>query len=165
MAIGRLLRHVFAASAQHLYPEASLQRIAVAIAEGERSHRGEVCFAVEAALSPRAVLAGQDARARALAVFAQLRVWDTAANNGVLVYLLLTDHRIEIVADRGLDGRVSAAQWRGVCQLLEERLRAGEAEAAVLQGVAAVAALLAAHFPRIAGDADSNELPDLPHVF
>jgi uncharacterized membrane protein len=161
----RLLKHLFAPSAARLFPADVLQRIAAAVAAGEARHRGEICFAVEAALPARAVLAGHAARDRAREAFAQLRVWDTVANNGVLLYLLLADHRIEIVADRGLDALVSAAQWRGVCQLMEERLRAGEAEAAVLEGVAAVSDLLAEHFPRAPGAADENELPDLPRVF
>jgi len=163
--VARVLKHLFAPSAARLFPAEVLQRIAAAVVAGESRHRGEVCFAVEAALPAHAVLAGHDARDRARDAFARLRVWDTAANNGVLLYLLLADHRIEIVADRGLDALVSAEQWRGVCQLMEERLRAGEAEAAVLQGVAAVSDLLAEHFPRGPDLADANELPDLPHVF
>jgi len=107
---------------------------------------------------------GMTARDRALGVFAQLRVWDTHANNGVLVYLLLADHRIEIVADRGLDTLVSAEQWRGVCQVMEERLAAGEPEVAAIAGVAAISDLLAGHFPRAAGAADDNELPDSPRI-
>ena len=158
----RLLRHLFARPARATFPETSLQRISAAVAEGELRHRGEVCFAVEAALELPALWAGRDARARAHEVFAQLRVWDTAANNGVLVYLLLADHRI--VADRGLDGRVSDEQWRGVCQLMEERLRSGDAEDAAVAGIAAVSDLLAEHFPRVAEDVDHNELPDLPHL-
>ncbi len=164
MSLTRLLRHLFARSAHGLYPADSLQRIAEAIAEGENRHRGEVCFAVESALPAREALAGRDARQRAGEVFGQLGVWDTAANNGVLVYLLLADHRIEIVADRGLEGRVSAEQWRGICQMMEERLKAGEPEAAAVRAVAAVSDLLAEHFPRAAGDADRNELPDLPRI-
>lgn len=160
----RLLRHLFARSAHGLYPQESLQRVAEAIAQGERGHRGEVCFAVESALPPLAVLRSRDARERAEDVFAQLRVWDTQANNGVLVYLLLADHRIEIVADRGLDVLVSAEQWRGICLLMEERLKAGEAEAAAVRGVTAVSDLLAEHFPRAPGDVDRNELPDLPRI-
>ena len=162
--IGRLLRHLFAPSSARLFPPGALRRIADAVAAGEARHSGEVCFAVESALPLRAVLAGEQARPHAEATFARLRVWDTAANNGVLLYLLLADHRIEIVADRGLADRVSAEQWRGVCQLMEERLRAGEPEAAALEGVAAASALVERHFPRAAGDADANELPDLPHL-
>lgn len=160
----RLLRHLFARPTRATFPAAELQRISAAVAEGELRHRGEVCFAVEAALELPALWARCDARTRAHQVFAQLRVWDTQANNGVLLYLLLADHRIEIVADRGLHGLVSDAQWRGVCQLMEERMRAGEAVGAAVAGVAAVSDLLAQHFPRVAGETDHNELSDAPHV-
>ena len=145
----RLLKHLFAhAGRGACSPADCLQRIAAAIAASEARHTGEVRFAVESALHPRAVLAGMQARDRAHEVFAQLRVWDTRANNGVLLYLLLADHRIEIVADRGFDGLVSAEQWRGACLLIEERLKAGEPEAAVLRGVEALSAAGRAHFPR-----------------
>lgn len=162
--IGRLFRHLFAPSAARLFREESLQRIAEAVARGEATHTGETCFAVESALPLRAVFAGVDARQRAEEAFSRLRVWDTAANNGVLVYLLLADHRIEIVADRGFRGRVSDAQWHGVCQLMEERLRAGDPEAAAVQGIEAASRLVAAHFPRVDDVPDENELPDLPHL-
>lgn len=160
----RLLKHLFARSARRLFPEARLQRIAEAIARDELRHRGEVCFAVESALDWRTVRAGRQARDRAVEVFSRLRVWDTAENNGVLIYLQLADRCIEILADRGLAGRVSDEQWRGVCQLMEERLRAGDAEAAALEGVAAAGELLAAHFPRIDGNEYRNELPDRPQL-
>lgn len=160
----RLLRHLFAPSSRRRFPADALQRITRAIVDGERRHRGEVCFAVEAGLPAAMVWRGVDARDRAADVFARLRVWDTEANNGVLLYLLLADHRIEIVADRGFDGRVSDAQWRGVCQLIETRLKAGEHEAAVVAGIEALSELVARHFPRAEGDADVNELPDDPHL-
>ena len=107
------------------------------------------------------------ARDRAHDAFGRLRLWDTAANNGVLVYLLLADHRIEIVADRGLSGLVSDAQWRGVCQLMEERLRAGghanESMAdGVVAGIEAAGDLLAEHFPQDPGGVDEDELPNQP---
>lgn len=162
--IRRLARHLFARSAARLFPADSLQRIAEAVARGEATHTGETCFAVESALPLRAVFAGATARDRAIDAFSRLRVWDTAANNGVLLYLLLADHRIEIVADRGLQGLVSEAQWRGVCQRMEDRLRAGEPEAAAVQGIEAAARLIAGHFPRTGCMVDQNELPDLPHL-
>jgi len=158
----RLFAHLFTGDAQGRFPEADMQRIAAAIADGEARHRGEVCFAVEGALDWRDVLRGVQACTRALDAFAQLRVWDTAANNGVLVYLLLADHRIEIVADRGLRGRVGDEQWRGVCLLMEERLRAGEYTDAVVDAIAAASALLAAHFPQAPGGMDEDELPNAP---
>ena len=160
----RWLRHLFATSARRMFPEAGLQRIAEAIARDEARHRGEVCFAVESALDTGALWRGEDARDRAVSAFAALNVWDTAENSGILINLLLADRRIQILADRGLDGRVSDEQWRGVCLLMEERLRAGDAEGAVLQGVAAAGDLLAAHFPRIDGREDRNERPDLPQI-
>jgi len=160
--IARALQHLFAGSARGSYPVDSLHRIAAAIAEGEATHQGQVCFAVESSLPIGAVLAGHDARWRAGEVFARLRVWDTEANNGVLVYLLLADHRIEIVADRGVAARVDAAQWREICARMERRLREGEAEKAAVEAVTAVSALLAAHFP--GGGERRNELPDLPRI-
>ncbi len=161
----RWLRHLFADSARRLFPAPVLQRIAEAIARDESRHRGEVCFAAESALSWRRLWRGLKADGRAAEVFVQLGVWNTAENNGVLIYLLLADHRIEIRADRGLDGRVSAEQWRGVCLLMEERLRAGDAEAAVLRGVEAIGDVLTEHFPKRADDtSDRNELSDMPQL-
>lgn len=160
----RWLRHLFAPSARRMFPEAGLSRIAEAIARDEARHRGEVCFAVESAFDTRALWRGEDARDRAGSAFAALNVWDTAENSGILIYLLLADRRIEILADRGFDGRVSDEQWRGVCLLMEARLGAGDAVDAVLQGVAAAGDLLAAHFPRIDGREDRNERSDLPRV-
>lgn len=160
----RPLKHLFARSARRLFPEDRLQHIAESIARDEARHRGEVCFAVESALDWRAVLAGQQARDRAGEVFSQLRVWDTAENNGILIYLLLADRRIEILADRGLDGCVSGEQWRGVCLRMEERMAAGDPEAAVMEGVTAAGDLLARHFPRPDGHEDRNELSDRPQI-
>jgi uncharacterized membrane protein len=162
MVMRRLLSHLFAKDAATRFPAHAMERIAAAIAEGETRHRGEVCFAVEGALPIRELMRGTAARERAEDAFARLRVWDTAGNNGVLLYLLLADHRIEIVADRGLAGRVSAEQWRGVCQLMEERLRAGEHADAVVAGVSAASDLLALHSPQAPGAAGEDELPNAP---
>ena len=160
----RLLRHLFASSSRRLFPEASLQRITQAIAAGERLHRGEGMFAVEASLSPAAVLAGLTPRERAHEVFARLRTWDTEANNGVLIYLLLADYRVEIVADRGLTGRVDDAEWSRVCRLIEQEMRAGHPEQAVIEGIRAVSELLAVHWPQSDADPDEDELPNRPHL-
>lgn len=160
--LSRLWSHLFAGGAHHRFPPQAMERIAQAIAVSESCHSGEICFAVESALHWRDVLRGVQAREEAVDAFARLRVWDTAANNGVLIYLLLADQRIEIVADRGLHGWVSEEQWRGVCQLMEERLRAGEHADAVVAGVEAVGDLLAAHFPRDPGSVDVDELPNQP---
>ncbi|MGJ7903683.1 TPM domain-containing protein [Lysobacter sp. 1R34A] len=159
----RWLRHLCAPSARRLFPEAALQRIAEAIAASEARHHGQVCFAVEERLSLRQLAAGVDARAAAQAAFAQLRVWDTAGNSGVLLYLLLADHRIEIVADRGYAARVGPERWQAVCDGIQQALSAGAAEAAVLGGIAALSDIVAEHFPRERGaPGDGNELPDRP---
>ena len=158
----RLFTHLFAADARGRFPPATMERIAAAIDIGETCHTGELCFAVETSLHWRDVLRGVQVRARAEDAFARLRVWDTAANNGVLIYLLLADQRIEIVADRGLAPFVSTELWRGVCLLMEERLRAGEHADAVVAGIEAPGDLLATHFPQEPGAPDEDELPDQP---
>lgn len=161
---GRMWRHAFARPARSLFPADSLQRIANVIRASELRHRGEIVFALEADIPLGAVWRGVSPRDRALHAFSNLRVWNTAANNGVLIYLQLADRRIEIVADRGFDGLVSAEQWRGICQLMEERLAAGEPEAAVGEGIDAITGVLEAHFPQRPGEVDEDELPDAPVI-
>lgn len=143
------------------FPAALLDGITAAIAAGERGHRGEVRFAIESRLHPLAVLEGWDAPARARQVFAQLRVWDTEHNTGVLIYLLLAERRIEIVADRGIAARVTTVQWETICARMRDSYARGQWRAGSLQGIAAVHALLAEHFPDDGG-ANPDELPDRP---
>ncbi len=161
----RWLRHLFSTSAQRAFPPERLQHIAQAIADGERLHSGQVMFAIEPDLPLAALWKKVTPRERAEHAFALLKTWDTHANNGVLIYLLLADHAIEIVADRGLSACVDAAQWQQVCERMRDRLRGGEHEAAVLAAVADVSALLAQHFPPVPGAARPNELPDRPQWF
>jgi uncharacterized membrane protein len=131
-----------------------------AVARSEATHRGEIRFAVEDALDGAALFAGQSARERALEVFSLLRVWDTEENNGVLIYLLVGDHDIEIVADRGINAKVTAAEWEGICRTMEAGLRRGEFGPAVVAGIEEISRLLARHYPPRQGD--RNELPDKP---
>ena len=159
----RFLKHLFAPSARALFPTSCLEEITRAIATAERGHRGEICFAVEASLPARAVLGGLDAATRARQVFGELNVWDTELNSGVLVYLLLADHRIEIVADRGYHGRVDEAQWRQACDTIAAGLREGQPKAGVLRAIDLVSAQMQRHFPRGEGEHDKDELPNRPH--
>lgn len=159
----RFLKHLFAPSARKLFPAECLEEITRAIATAERRHHGEICFAVEASLPARAVLAGVDPATRARQVFGELGVWDTELNSGVLVYLLLADHRIEIVADRGYRGRVDDAQWRGACDAIAAGLREGEPKAGLLRAVEMISAHMERHFPRTEGVHDEDELPNRPH--
>jgi uncharacterized membrane protein len=162
----RLLRHAFARRGQlrEAFPPATLDAVERAIADSEALHGAEIRFAIEAALEPAEVWAGKTPRQRALEVFSALGVWDTEANNGVLIYLLLADRDVEIVADRGYNGKVSAAEWSTVCEIMERDLRAGQYEAAAIDGVTQASGLLARHFPPVPGGRDQNELPNRPAV-
>ena len=103
-------------------------------------------------------------RARALQVFAALGVWDTEANNGILIYVLLADRDVEIVADRGFNGRVSPAEWAAVCNTMEEKFRSGQYERGAVEGVHEAGRLLARHYPPLPGGRDEDELPNRPAV-
>jgi len=162
MNLARIIRHLAmpAWRRRQLLPPASLTRIEQAIGAAERQHRGEIRFVVETALDLMPLLRGVSARERAIEVFASLRVWDTEENNGVLIYLLLADHDVEIVADRGIHARVGAEGWENICRTMEARFRAGHFEPGVLDGIRQVSALLVQHFP--GPDQRGDELPDKP---
>lgn len=164
MGARRAVRHLFSeGSARRRFPACTLDAIGKAIVEGERRHVGQVMFAVEGALPPRALLRGHDAHQRAHEAFAHLRVWDTRHNCGVLVYVLLADHAIEILADRGIAAKVGEAEWKSVCTLMQQRFAAGEFERGAIEGVRAVNDILARHFPAD-GEPRANELSDRPVV-
>jgi uncharacterized membrane protein len=147
-----------------LFPAATLDAIEQAVARAERTHAGEIRFAIETSLAPLHVLNELTPRDRALDVFSRLRVWDTEHNNGVLIYVQLADRDVEIVADRGFLGRVNPSEWEGVCRLMEAHFRAGRFQAGAIAGVDAVGTLLARHYPPQAGQAGvkHNQLPDRP---
>lgn len=165
MQFARLIRHAFATRwrTNRLFPPASLDAIEQAVAAAERSHQGQIRVAIETALTPPQILSGLAAHDRALEVFANLRVWDTERNNGVLIYVQIADRHVEIVADRGFRDCVPAAEWAAICRLMEQQFRDGDFGAGVIAGVAAIKALLAAHFPGAVDGPDAgNELPDRP---
>lgn len=143
------------------FPAGVLDEMAAAIAAGERTHLGEIRFAVESRLAPLAVLEGIDAATRARQVFAQLRVWDTAHNSGVLFYVLMAERRIEIVADRGIAAKVATGEWDAICARMRDFYARGQWRDGSLAGIAAAHALLERHFPGD-GEANPDELPDRP---
>ncbi len=159
----RWWRHLFSPSVARAFPPARLQAITDAIAAGERRHGGQVMFAVEADLPLLALWQGVSPRQRAEQAFAQLRTWDTEHNNGVLIYLLLADHAIELIADRGLRGRIGEAQWQAICAHMQQRLREGALQDAVLLAIDEVSALLAGHYPPVPGSQEDG-LPDTPQI-
>jgi uncharacterized membrane protein len=164
MSIGRILRHLIAPQwvANRALPRAVLERVEADIKASEALHRGEIRFVAEAALDLWPLLKGITPRARALEVFSHLRVWDTEENSGILVYVQLIDHDIEIVADRGINAKVEQGQWEVICRRMEEAFRARRFEEGTLEGIREITGLLARHFP--AQGVNPDELPDRPVV-
>ena len=164
MGIKRIGKHLLAHRwrLRRLFPPAALAAIEQAIKTGETTHAGQVRFVVEGALDGAPLFRDQSARQRAIDIFAQLRIWDTAHNNGVLIYLLLADRQVEIVADRGIDAKVGSAGWEKICRAMQAEFKAGHFERGVIEGIEAVSQQLAKHFP--AHGAGRNELPDAPVV-
>ena len=149
MNLKRLFRHLFMTHWQ--VNKAFSRRTVVAIEEAvrasHRAHVGQVRFAVEGALHIGALLKGTSARERAVEVFSDLRVWDTEHNNGILIYLLLADRDVEIVADRGIHAKVDGREWEAICQAMEAHFRQGDYRSGVLRGIEQVTELLQKHFP------------------
>jgi hypothetical protein len=147
--IGRWLRHLFMPpwAWRRAFPQATLDAIEAAIRASESTHGGEIRFAIENSLPGILVWRGMRGRERAIGMFSNLRVWDTEHNSGVLIYLLLADHDIEIVADRGIAARVDPAAWEAVAQMMEAAFRQGEFERGVLAGIEEIGVLLAQNFP------------------
>jgi uncharacterized membrane protein len=164
MGIGRIGRHLLEHRwrERKIFPPKVLAAIEQAIKAGEATHAGQIRFVVEGALDGAPLFRNQSARERALDIFSQLRIWDTAHNNGVLIYLLLADRQVEIVADRGIDAKVGAAGWAKICADMEIDFKAGNFERGVIKGIAAVSRQLAKYFPK--HGAGVNELPDAPVV-
>jgi len=162
MNLKRVMLHLSTgrAAVRRTFPQRTLDEIERAIREAEMLHGGQIRFAVEPALDLSPLLAGQTARQRAIEVFASLHVWDTENNNGVLIYLLLADRDVEIVADRGIHAKLNKDVWESICGRMETAFREGRFEAGVLAGIRAVGEHLARHFP--ARSDKNNEMPDSP---
>lgn len=161
----RWIRHLFLddLALRRAFPRAAQEAIGRAVAAQERRHRGELRVVIEGGLPLQALLARRTARERAEELFARLRVWDTEDNAGVLIYLLLADRRVEIIADRGIHARVGATAWETICGEMQRRFAEARYEEGVLTGLAAASDLLAQHFPAGEGG-NPNELPDAPVV-
>jgi uncharacterized membrane protein len=164
MSIKRIGKHLLEHRwrVRRIFPPAVLARIEQAIKASEATHSGQIRFVVEGALDGAPLLRNQSARGRALDVFSHLRIWDTAHNNGVLIYLLLADRDFEIVADRGIDSKVASAVWEKICVDMETDFKAGNFEGGVLKGIEEVSRLMAIYYPP--HGVGPNELPDQPVV-
>lgn len=144
------------------FPASVLKDIEKAIKQSERQHSGELRFAIENALAPGSVWRGISARQRATEVFSNLRVWDTEENSGVLIYLLLADKEVHIVADRGIARRVPQAEWNAVAQAMQKEFRLGDFHRGSLEGIERITTMLAGHFPP--GPHNPNELSNRPVI-
>lgn len=164
MGITRISRHLIANRwrVRRTFPRLALINIEKAIKASETTHEGQIRFVVEGALDGRPLFTNQSPRARALDVFSRLWIWDTAHSNGVLIYLLLADRDVEIVADRGIDAKVGKAAWEKICKAMELEFGARNFERGALKGIADVSALLAMHYP--SSGVHRNELPDKPVI-
>ena len=158
----RAWRHLTSSSgeAKRAFPETTLDAICEAITAGEQTHRGEVRLIVEKALPFDEAWDGVSNRQRALALFADYGVWDTEDNCGVLIYINLAEHKVDIVADRGIDRKIDSATWQGVCRTMTEGFKQGRFHDATLGAIGQVNELLRQHFP--ANGSRANELPDKP---
>lgn len=164
MNIRRIFTHMMASErhVRKIFHTSQLEHIAQAIKASETRHSGEIRVAVESSLELQALLQQQTPRQRAIEVFSELHVWDTELNNGVLIYVLLADHAIEIVADRGIHAKVGSAYWENLCSKIEQAFAQGQFEDGVMTCVAAVSEKLIELFPHDGGG--KNELPDTPVV-
>ena len=144
------------------FSRATLNVIERAIKASETAHMGEIRFVVEGALDTVPLFGGQSARERALELFSKLRIWDTEHNCGVLIYLLLADRHVEIVADRGIHAKAGSHAWTTICAAMESAFKKSNFEEGAVQGIKAVTRQLTEHFP--AGIENQNELPDKPLV-
>ena len=160
--LGRVWRHLTSstAAAKRAFPPATLDAITAAVMAGEQTHRGEIRLVVEKSLPLAAAWDGVTNRERALAMFAECGVWDTADNCGVLIYINLAEHKVDIVADRGIDRCIDAATWQAVCHTMTAGFAQGKFHDSTLAAIAKVNELLRTHFP--ANGNRPNELPDRP---
>jgi uncharacterized membrane protein len=164
MDIQRIWRHLAMTQGRvnRAFPRATLGVIEKAIKACEAAHLGEIRFVVEGALDTAPLFGGQSAKERALQLFSNLRIWDTEQNSGVLIYLLLADRQVEIVADRGIHARAGNRVWATICAAMESEFKKSKFEDGVVYGIQAVTHQLTKHFP--AGVGNRNELPDKPLV-
>lgn len=155
----RVLAHLLKSPATlyRYFPSHALTAIEQAVEASEAKHRAEIRVAIEVALDLKALWRVRTARERALEVFAELGVWNCRERNGVLIYVLLAERKVEIVADRGFDGRVSEGEWQRVCTVMERELAAGRWRDGMLVGIEAATALLSREFPANGSNVDEQQ--------
>ena len=163
-SISRFFRHLVSNPWQvkRHFSAPALHNIEQAIVASEKKHAGELRFAVEAGLHPYEILSKKSPKKRAIELFARLNIWDTEHNNGVLIYLLLADRDVEIVADRGIHQHVGHHGWEAICHEMETMFRQSKFEAGVLHGIEKISGVLERHYPTM--DKRKNEISNKPLI-
>ena len=164
MDISRLIKHMISHGRKvgSHFSSKDLEVITKAILQSESQHTGQICFAVEGAMDMSSLLKNQSPRDRAIEVFSRLKVWDTEHNNGVLIYVLIADHAVEIVSDRGINKRVDQSEWQAICHDIESKFAKGGYQQGVLSGIDKLTQVLHQHFPRTRSS--TNEISDIPVI-
>lgn len=164
--IKRVFKHRWTNEAGAHISTAMVERLMQRVSTSEMQHTGEIRICIEAGLPNSYLLRNETIQAltrqRAVTLFGKLRVWDTEHNNGVLIYLLLAEQAIELVADRGLNQKVSPDIWQGIVHRLANALSKGKVDAALMQSLEEVSNVLRQHFPLATGLTRRNELPNEP---
>ena len=160
--LSRLFRHVTTTTAagRRVFPPRTLQAIEEAIEDGETRHRAEVHMIIEPALDMQAVLSRMTSRERARELFSDYRIWDTEENCGVLMYINLADHKVEIVADRGVGREIPAGEWETICRTMTQGFARGEYHDSVIHALTRLNASLEQHYPD--DGSTRNQLPNRP---
>jgi len=160
----RIFRHLIKTrrSAQRAFPQKNLKDLHAAITDGEDRHRAQLKLIIEPALDFYTLLDGETSRSRAHTLFSRYRVWDTEENCGVLVYINLADHKVEIITDRATGRAVKQTDWEAACKLMTKGFAEGRFYESALEGIQHINTLLSEHFPVVAGGRQHNELSDRP---
>jgi uncharacterized membrane protein len=160
--LARMMRHLFTTTAagRRAFPASTLKTIQAVIARGEAAHRAEIRLVVEPALTMQEVLAGTTSRQRARELFSDYRIWDTEENCGILIYLNLADHKVEIVADRTINRLVTPAEWQEICRTMTREFARGAFEESAVAALEQLNRLLQERFP--ATGARPNQLSNKP---
>ena len=108
---------------------------------------------------PKAVKAQRSSRL-AHEQFIRQGVHLTARHTGILLFVSVAEHHVEIIADRGISERVPAEHWQQIIDAFTARVRQGRVADGFVGAVEALGALLAEHQDLLAPEDNRNELPD-----
>jgi uncharacterized membrane protein len=164
--ISRAWRHAKTTKVQgkKAFPSATLAAIQAIIADGENKHRAEVRLIVEPSLDLAAIISGMTSRERAGELFTDYRIWDTEENCGVLIYINLADHQVEIIADRGIARLIPNDHWQAVCKTMTDGFAQALYHDSALNGLTQLNAILKKYFPEgeSAHSPQPNQLSNQP---